>query len=785
MSPPPSTSLPLELPGTRIGPYKLLEQIGEGGMGIVYVASQREPIDRTVALKIIKPGMDTREVVARFEAERQALAMMDHPNIAKVFDAGATDAGRPYFVMELVKGKPITEYCDRQQLSTRERLALFVAVCQGVQHAHQKGIIHRDLKPSNLLIKVYDVRPVPMVIDFGIAKAMGQRLTDQSLHTGLSQMVGTPLYMSPEQAGQSGVDVDTRSDIYSLGVLLYELLTGYTPFEKDTLRTAGFDEMRRIIREVDPPRPSARVSTLQAADLSTVCDRRQVEPGKLSQQLRGELDWIVMKAMDKDRDRRYATANDLAADVERYLNDEPVEACPPSAAYRFTKFARRNLTVVVATAAVGLALILGAGIATGQAIRATKAEKLAEEQLQIAQEQQRLAKQQTQLAQKQKRLAEEGAQRERDLRVEADTARKQAETVTDFLVEIFRSPDPEQDGRTITVVEMLDKAKVRVETEFKEDRLLQAKLLGAIAETYLGLGLIQEASEFSKKSYDILLEALGPQHIDTLTAMQNLAVAYGAVGRTDAALPLMEETLRLRKEILGSEHPDTLESMSNLAGVYLDAGQLDRALSLYEKTLKLQKEKLGPEHPHTLLSMNNQAAAYHRAGRWNEALRLHEETLKLQKEKLGPEHPNTLISMNNLARAYADAGRLEEALRLHEETLKLRKKKLGPEHPDTLSAMGNLATTYWSLHKLDQSIPLFEETLSLSKEVLGENHPHTLLTMVNLGCNYLYAGQLDKALGLLEETLKKCKDNLAPEHSTTLLCMWNLGGAYCAPGPCR
>ncbi len=343
-------------------------------MGVVYVASQREPIDRTVALKIIKPGMDTREVVARFEAERQALAMMDHPNIAKVFDAGATDAGRPYFVMELVKGKPITEYCDREQLSTRERLALFVAVCQGVQHAHQKGIIHRDLKPSNLLIKVYDVRPVPMVIDFGIAKAMGQRLTDRSLHTGLSQMVGTPLYMSPEQAGQSCVDVDTRSDIYSLGVLLYELLTGYTPFERDTLRTAGVDEMRRIIREVDPPRPSARVSTLQAADLSTVCDRRHVEPGKLSQQLRGELDWIVMKAMDKDRDRRYATVNDLAADVERYLNDEPVEACPPSAAYRFTKFARRNQTVLVTTALVALALIAGTGVSIWQAIRATNAE---------------------------------------------------------------------------------------------------------------------------------------------------------------------------------------------------------------------------------------------------------------------------------------------------------------------------------------------------------------------------------------------------------------------------
>ena len=351
----------IECPGTQIGPYKLLEQIGEGGMGVVYVASQKEPIRRKVALKIIKPGMDTREVVARFEAERQALAMMDHPNIAKVFDAGATDAGRPYFVMELVKGTPITEYCDREQLSTRERLELFVTLCHAVQHAHQKGVIHRDLKPSNLLVEVHDVRPVPKIIDFGIAKAMGQQLSEQSLHTAYDQMVGTPLYMSPEQAGQSCKDVDTRSDIYSLGVVLYELLTGHTPFEKDTLRTAGVDEMRRIIREVDPPRPSARVSTLQAADLSTVSDRRQIEPRKLSQQLRGELDWIVMKAMDKDRDRRYETANDLAADVERYLHDEPVQACPPSAAYRFTKFARRNRAALVTSALVALAVDRGYG----------------------------------------------------------------------------------------------------------------------------------------------------------------------------------------------------------------------------------------------------------------------------------------------------------------------------------------------------------------------------------------------------------------------------------------
>ena len=327
--------------GIKVGRYKLLEQIGEGGMGLVYVAEQTEPVRRRVALKIIKPGMDSRQVIARFEVERQTLAIMDHPNIAKVLDAGTTEAGLPYFVMELVKGTAITEFCDAQKLDTRERLKLFVALCHAVQHAHQKGIIHRDIKPSNVLVEIHDVLPVPKVIVFGVAKAMGQQLSDKTLYTGLAQMIGTPLYMSPEQAGQSSIDVDTRSDVYSLGVVLYELLTGHTPFESEALRRVGYDEMRRMICEVDPPRPSMRISTLEANALSTVSERRQVEPKKLTLQLQRELDWIVMKAMEKDRNRRYESASALAEEIARYLNDEQVRACPPSIAYRMKKYARR------------------------------------------------------------------------------------------------------------------------------------------------------------------------------------------------------------------------------------------------------------------------------------------------------------------------------------------------------------------------------------------------------------------------------------------------------------
>jgi WD40 repeat protein/serine/threonine protein kinase len=349
-----------ERPGTVIGPYKLLEPIGEGGFGVVFMADQAQPVRRRVALKVLKPGMDTRQVVARFEAERQALAIMDHPNIAKVHDGGATPSGRPYFVMELVKGVPITEYCDQNQLTPRQRLELFIPICHAVQHAHHKGIIHRDLKPANVLVTMHDTTPVVKVIDFGVAKALGQDLTDRTLFTGFTQMVGTPLYMSPEQAGQSGLDVDTRSDLYSLGVLLYELLTGATPFSKERFKQASYDEIRRIIREEEPPRPSTRLSDAKDS-LPSISAQRHTEPAKLTRLVRGELDWIVMKCLEKDRNRRYETASALAADVQRYLDDEPVQACPPSMWYRLSKFARRHRAVLATAATVSAAVLVAIG----------------------------------------------------------------------------------------------------------------------------------------------------------------------------------------------------------------------------------------------------------------------------------------------------------------------------------------------------------------------------------------------------------------------------------------
>ena len=365
---------PSEQPGDKIGLYKLLEKVGEGGCGVVYVAEQEQPVRRRVALKVIKLGMDTREVIARFEAERQALALMDHPHIAKVLDAGATETGRPFFVMELVKGIPITRYCDENKLNTRQRLNLFIQVCHAIQHAHQKGIIHRDLKPSNILVADHDGVPVPKVIDFGIAKATtDQRLTDKTLYTAIEQFIGTPAYMSPEQAKLSGLDVDTRSDIYSLGVLLYELLTGRTPFDAQELLKEGLDAIRRTIREVEPPRPSTRLSTLQGAALTATAQRHGTESMQLLKLIRGDLDWIVMKCLEKDRTRRYDTANGLAMDLKRHLENEPVVACPPSAGYKLRKAIRRNQGAFVAATAVAGALLIGIGVSTWQATIASRA----------------------------------------------------------------------------------------------------------------------------------------------------------------------------------------------------------------------------------------------------------------------------------------------------------------------------------------------------------------------------------------------------------------------------
>ncbi|MBI1913560.1 MAG: tetratricopeptide repeat protein [Planctomycetes bacterium] len=689
-----------ERPGTVIGPYKLLEQIGEGGMGLVFVAEQQQPIRRKVALKVIKPGMDSSQVIARFEAERQALALMDHPNIAHVFDGGETASSRPFFVMELVKGVPLTDFCDQNRLPVRERLGLFISVCQAVQHAHQKGIIHRDLKPSNVLVTLHDTVPVVKVIDFGIAKATGQQLTDKTLNTGFAQMVGTPLYMSPEQAGLSGLDVDTRSDIYSLGVLLYELLTGTTPFDKDRFKDAGYDELRRIIREEEPPKPSTRISTLgQAA--GTVSTQRQSDPKRLGQLFRGELDWIVMKALEKDRNRRYETATAFAADVQRYLNDEAVQACPPSAAYRLRKFVRRNKGPVLAASLVLLAVLGGIIGSTIGLIRAERARQREEAQRIEAQAQAELARKNEKTANEREALAI---------------------AVLDFIdKKIFAAARPEGEegglGHDVMLRKAVEAAMPFVEKSFKDEPLIEARLRMTLGISFTYLGEAKSAAEQFERARTLFTKHLGPDHPNTVASMNNLGRSYDLLGRHAEALKLHEQTLALWKAKLGPDDRETLSSMVNLANSYEGLGRHPEALNLRQEVLASSKCKFGIDHPETLRNMNNLANSYEAVGRNADALKLREETLALRKAKLGPDHPDTLWSMNGLAWLLATSP--DAKFRDPKRALELAKKavELAPNSslPKDGAIWNTLGVCYYRSGKFKASIEALEKSMNLRK----------------------------------------------------------------------
>jgi serine/threonine protein kinase len=543
------TPRPSEGPGTKIGRYKILQLIGEGGFGSVYMAEQQEPVRRKVALKIIKLGMDTRQVIARFEAERQALALMDHPNIARVLDAGATESGRPYFVMELVKGITITEYCDKNKLSTRERLDLFLQVCHAVQHAHQQSIIHRDLKPNNVLVTLHDSRPVPMVIDFGIAKATSQRLTDKTLFTEFRQFLGTPEYMSPDQAEISGLEVDTRTDIYSLGVLLYELLTGTTPFDATTLRKASYGEIQRIIREDEPPKPSTRVATL-AAQGSGTAHHRQLEPAALSRLMRGDLDWIVMKAMDKDRTRRYQTASDLANDIERHLSDEPVLAGPPSVAYKLSKFVRRHRAGVLAGSTVVVALLIGLVLATTFYFQASH---------------------------------ERDAARVEKARADQEAARSQR--IADFLQDLFLSTDP---ARALVRDVDVERVIATARDVFGDDHGTVAATLSSRALQLQSAGELEAAERLYAASLRIWRERYGEDNINVGETYRALGLLQLTKGDSAAAEHALRESVRITRG-LGAETLTLSESLALLATVLANQGQYDQAIEALRESVRIRR----------------------------------------------------------------------------------------------------------------------------------------------------------------------------------------------------
>ena len=692
-----------EAPGAVLGRYTLVSQIGEGGFGTVFLAEQREPVRRQVALKLLKAGMDTRQVIARFEQERHALAMMDHPHIARVLDAGATERGRPYFVMELVTGDPITLYCDRRRSPIAERLELFLQVCRAVEHAHQKGIIHRDIKPSNVLASTRDGKPHAQVIDFGIAKATGGELAAATLFTQQGQLIGTPQYMSPEQI-EGSADVDTRTDVYSLGVLLYELLTGVAPFEATVLHASSRREMERIVREVDPPRPSTRVQKTDS--VVWAAEHRQVEPHRLRALLRDDLDWIVMKALEKERDRRYDSPAQLAADIERHLQHRPVVAGPPTTWYRARKYARRH-RVLVGTAAATLVALLA--FATTMAVQA-------------------------------RRIA-----RERD----------RATRVSQFLVDLFQVSDPDEArGDTITAREVMDRGAARIERELAGEPEVQAELMTTLGLVYESLGQYPTAERLFRRALDLHTRLAGPEDAATLAARNGLAVTLFRQQRFDDAERVARDVLRARRRRLGPEHEDTLRSTMTLANIILATGRAREAQGLLQPVLDARRRALGPEHRDTIEVMNGLAGTFWWEGRHAQAEQLYREALEASRRTLGPDHPGTLALTRNLANLYMDLEDYARAEPLHRLALQQRLRVLGPEHPLTLASQANLGTTLLGLGRLEEAEQLHAQALRGRLRVLPRGHRA-------IGISWYCLARISARRGRASEALERLRSALA------------------------
>ncbi|MCA8949065.1 MAG: serine/threonine protein kinase [Planctomycetes bacterium] len=792
-----ATPLPGEQAGDRIDRYTLLGPIGEGGMGSVWLAEQHEPVARRVALKVIKFGMDTREVVRRFETERQALALMDHPNIAKVLDGGATAAGRPFFVMELVEGEPITDYCDRRQLELRDRLLLFSQVCDAIQHAHHKGLIHRDIKPSNVLVSERDGTAVPKVIDFGIAKATGTEIAQQTMLTQHDQLIGTPEYMSPEQAGMTDEDIDTRADVYSLGALLYELLTGTKPFDMREIVQHGYLELLRRIREVDPEKPSTRVAS-QAVSRGSAT--------RLATRLRGDLDWIVMKSLEKDRRRRYATASEFANDIGRYLADEAVVTVPPSALYRLHKFMRRRRKTVAVAAAISFLLIVGSigtGIGwyeTGAANRALS--QALDELRQVA------AFQSEQLGDLDVNLM--GARMRTSLLDAAEPGQRDA---------VERSIA----GINFTNLAMqalehnvFDRTLAAIDRQFGERSLVRARLLTSTAETLNQLGLTGRAEEPQARAIAILREQLGDEHPDTLAALSSRAVMLHELDRFGEAEQLHRTVWQLRAERLGPDDPLTLTSFNNIGRALMRQGKIDEAEPYLRGALEQKRKLLGERDPSTIAALNavsqldkmrgDYAAAETAARQVHEAYldryggddvrtytarKLIGEMLWRQRKfaaaephfraayegtrkALGDDHPDTLAALNDLGNLMIDLKRFEEAETLMREVVDRKRRAMGARHSSTMISLNNLALLLQDLKRFDEALPLLQETRDICLEIVGERHEHTLTASGNLARLLLALGRREESVAMMQENCRIGASLYGADHPNLAIQNFNL-----------
>jgi len=756
--------LATDAPSLAIGPYRLVRKVGEGGMGVVYEAEQERPIRRRVALKLVKWGLDTEQFVARFETERQALALMDHPNIARVLDAGATPEGRPYFVMDFVAGVPITDYCDRERLDTAHRIELFVTVCEAVQHAHQKGIIHRDLKPSNVLVTVVDGAPVPKVIDFGVAKATSPAFGAPAAHTEFGRPLGTPEYMSPEQAEMSGLDVDTRSDVYSLGVMLYELLTGSLPFPTEELRQLSFPELQRRLRDVDPPRPSRRLST-PGTDAGEIARRRRTDPHALTRTLAHDLDWIVLKAMDKDRTRRYAAASELAADLRRYERHEPVAARPPSPAYKLAKFVRRHRVGVLAAGAVSVALVLGLAAATVGLVQARRAER---------------------------RAAEEAA-----------TAKR----VSDFLVGLFKVSDPgESRGSTVTAREILDQGVARIDRELAGEPVVQARLQRTMGSVYRSLGLYPQSEPLLEKAVATLRatapddrrnlpgtlldlswlrqeqarseEALALQReaIGLLEGAEEpdelaLAYAYSLEGRSlrdlsryAEARTALERSLAIRERLLGPDHQDVGHTLYQLGWLLNLMGEYRQSRQVYERVIAIMERTLPPNHPSLAWALSDLAVVQQNLGDYEAAHALLTRALAIREKALAPNHPDIGATYNNLGALFWYQKRFEEARAAWERALAIREASLPPGHPDIAGVLGNIGLADEALGRFAEARSYLERALAINEQALGPRHPAVAHSLVNLAGTLAALGEIDAAQAAVERALSIQEAAFGPDH---------------------
>lgn len=779
----------------RVDRYQILERIGEGGFGVVFMAQQERPVSRRVALKIIKLGMDTRRVVARFEQERQALAMMDHPHIARVYDAGVTESGRPFFVMELVTGSPIVEYCDRHCLGVPQRLELFIQVCGAVQHAHTKGIIHRDLKPSNILVSTQDGVASAKIIDFGIAKAVSGPLTDKTLMTEHRTLMGTPEYMSPEQA-EGLIDIDTRTDIFSLGVLLYELLTGSTPFSTRDLSQVPWGELLRIIREDEPPKPSTRFSQ-SGETAEDVAGCRSTEPRRLGLLLRGDLDWIVMKSIEKSRHRRYQTASDLSADVLRFLDGQAVLAAPPSSVYRASKLVRRNAASVVGAGAVALALTAGligfawqAQAARTQRDAALRSSRAESEQRAVAESALAFAEEQRLLADKRRVAAE---QAEDSVRSARDAERERAdelELVVLFQADMLAQVSPhsagirlredvkqqfvdaiessgmtgrERDARqsaferdwsmintTDTAIRFIDQTVLRpsvsaVDERFKDQPELDARLRQVLSDRYRDIGLLDAALPLQVAAVETRRRVLGDDDPRTLDSINNMGFLLQDLGRLVEAEEYLNEAVIGSQRILGNEHPDTLTSMNNLASLLLQLGKLPEAEAIQRAVLDGRTRVLGERDPATLRALTNLATVLHTSARYTEAEACYRRGLDQAREELGEDAVDSIILLNNLGTVLRDSGQLDESEPIIEQAVKRFRAVCGDDHPLTVTSLINLASVHQDRGRFRDAESNLRDALATWMRTLGPEHPSTMSVEYRLAELLVSSGKYDEA----------------------------------------